>query len=100
MDAKFPEDAVSVSDRGFERDSEFCGDLFAGETRDQETHDIHFAVGECKRICRARRTGVGHKFPPFQAQRVGLSWDYILSIRRTRGNSQYFGGQHTEIGIG
>ena len=71
MDAKFAENAVSVSDRGFERDAKFCGDLFAGQTRDQEPYDIHFAVGESKLVCRARRTGVSHKFSPFQAQ---LSW--------------------------
>ena len=50
MNAKFREDAVAVSDRGFEGNSEFCRDLFSGETRDQETHHIHFAVGEGKRI--------------------------------------------------
>jgi hypothetical protein len=84
MDAKLPEDAVSVSDGGLEGDSELCGDLFAGETRNEELYDIHFAVGKGKHVCRARRTGVGHKFSPFQAQRSGLSWDYFIQYTADR----------------
>jgi hypothetical protein len=84
MNAKLPEDAVPVSDGGLEGDSELCRNLFARETRDEESHDIHFAIGESKHVCRAGRTGVDHKFSPFQAQRSGLSWDYCIQYTAYR----------------
>jgi hypothetical protein len=62
MDPKFRKDTVSVSYGSFEGDPESGCDLFAGETRDEKPHDIHFEIGESKRIYRARRAGVRHKF--------------------------------------